>query len=128
MSAGNALDDDTVAIANLRQPVSTRKHLGLAGLRLVNDFEAVASAAATLPREKDRPIGGFLGSVAGDTALTYGLRGDIQSQNRDFLLNSDFAARHLNEKPNRAALECIPVRLVEYGLLGLVDAVHRYPD
>lgn len=60
-SAGYALDDGTVITANLPWPLSireTREHLGFADLRLVNDFQAVAYAAATLPAAETTHIAG----------------------------------------------------------------------
>jgi glucokinase len=51
-SAGHALDDGTVIAKNLPWPLhmrDTRERLGFADLQLVNDFEAVAYAAATVP-------------------------------------------------------------------------------
>jgi glucokinase len=71
---------------------------------------------------------GFLGSVVADMALTCSLRAGNRSQNRDFLLNSDFAARYFNTVPKRAALARIPVRLFERGQPGVAGAAHRYPD
>lgn len=75
---------------------------------------------------------GFLGSVVGDMALTYGVQGGIRlaggilPQISDFLPNSDFVARYLNKGPMRAALERMPVRLVEHGQLGVVGAAQWY--
>jgi glucokinase len=88
----------------------------------------------TLARETLETFCGFLGSVVGDMALTYGVQGGIRlaggilPQIRDFLPNSDFVARYLNKGPMRAALERIPVRLVEHGQLGVVGAAHWYLD
>ena len=85
-----------------------------------------------LARETLETFCGFLGSVVGDMALTYGIQGGIRlaggvlPQIRDFLLCSDFAARYLNKGPMRAALERIPVRLVEHGQLGVLGAAHWY--
>jgi glucokinase len=65
-------------------------------------------------------------------ALTYGIQGGIRlaggvlPQIRDFLLCSGFATRYLNKGPMRAALERIPVRLVEHGQLGVLGAAHWY--
>jgi glucokinase len=70
---------------------------------------------------------GFLGSVV-DMALTCSLRAGKRSQNRDFLLNSDFAARYFNTVPMRAAVARIPMRLFERGQPGEAGAAHRYPD
>jgi len=85
-----------------------------------------------LARETLEIFCGFLGSVVGDMALTYGVQGGIRlaggilPQIRDFLLNSAFVGRYLNKGPMRAALERIPVRLVEHGQLGVVGAAHWY--
>ncbi|MFT4198797.1 MAG: glucokinase [Pseudoxanthomonas sp.] len=255
-SAGYALDDDHVITSNLPWPLSirrTRERLGFADLRLVNDFEAVTHAAATLPiaetlritgpeqavasgpvlvlgpgtglgaavwipegargrvlateagqaalaagnelelallsrmlrqqahvsiehalsgpgiatlyrtlgelrgieptlaspsqitaavRAGTDPLAnqalevfcGMLGSVVGDMALLYGVQGGIRlaggilPQIREFLLHSSFVERFLNKGPMRAALERIPVRLVEHGQLGVVGAARWYLD
>ena len=52
------------------------------------------------------------------------LRAGNRSQNRDFLLNSDFAARYV---PKRAALPRIPC-VCSSGQPGVAGAAHRYPD
>ncbi|MEZ0470106.1 glucokinase [Luteimonas salinilitoris] len=111
----------------------------LRGARPVLSTPSQITAAAqagddALARETLETFCGFLGSVVGDMALTYGVQGGIRlaggipSQIRDFLLNSDFVARYLNKGPMRAALERIPVRLVEHGRLGVVGAAHWYLD
>jgi hypothetical protein len=79
----------------LRQcgPAMTRSH-------------AKSSKFSTVPRQRGRRHGADLHLRAGN-----------RSQNRDFLLNSDFAARYFNTVPKRAALARIPVRLFERGSL-----------
>jgi len=75
---------------------------------------------------------GLLGSAVGDMALLYGaqggvyLAGGILPHIREFLLNSSFVERFLNKGPMRAALERIPVRLVEHGQLGVIGAANWY--
>ncbi|WDS35439.1 glucokinase [Pseudoxanthomonas sp.] len=77
---------------------------------------------------------GLLGSTVGDMALLYGakggiyLAGGILPQISQFLLHSSFVSRFLNKGPMRAALERIPVRLVEHGQLGVIGAAHWYLD
>ncbi|MFT4198921.1 MAG: glucokinase [Pseudoxanthomonas sp.] len=253
-SAGYALDDSTVIASNLPWPLSipeTRERLGFTDLRLVNDFEAVAYAAAALPAAETFRIAGpdepaaagpvlvlgpgtglgaavwiprgkrpfvlateagqsalapgnprelrlltrmfesqphvsiehvlsgpgirnvyatlcelhgvraalatpgeitaaaqagsdplarealeifceILGSAVGDMAMNYGATGGIRlaggflSQIRGFLEQSSFVARFLNKGSMRAALERIPVRLVEHGQLGVLGAANWY--
>ena len=85
-----------------------------------------------LARESLDIFCGLLGSLVGDLALLYGvqggvyLAGGILPQIRDFLAGSSFAARFLNKGPMRAALERIPVRLVEHGQLGVIGAANWY--
>ena len=75
---------------------------------------------------------GLLGSAVGDMALLYGVQGGIYlaggilPQIREFLINSSFVERFLNKGPMRAALERIPVRLVEHGQLGVIGAANWY--
>ena len=77
---------------------------------------------------------GLLGSFCGDLALACGayggvyLAGGILSQLGDFLLRSDFVARFLDKGPMREALQCIPVRLVEHGQLGVIGAAKWFLD
>lgn len=253
-SAGYALDDGNVITTNLPWPLNiaqTRDALGFADLRLVNDFEAVAYAAATLPDAETHLICGpekvanagpvivlgpgtglgaavwipsqprafvlateagqsalapgnalelqllahvlhrqphvsiewaisgpgiqhlynalcelrgvpvalhspadithaakvgsnalakealdvfcaILGSAVGDMAMNYGASGGVRlaggflPQIRDYLVQSDFSARFLNKGGMRAALERIPVRLVEHGQLGVIGAASWY--
>jgi len=95
------------------------------------------TAAATrgddlLAREALEVFCEFLGSAVGDMALLYGitggvyLAGGILPQIREFLLQSRFVERFLNKGPMRAALERIPVRLVEHGQLGVLGAANWY--
>lgn len=75
---------------------------------------------------------GLLGSTVGDMALLYGISGAIYLAGgilpgiRDFLLQSTFVERFLNKGAMRAALERIPVRLVEHGQLGVLGAANWY--
>jgi glucokinase len=56
------------------------------------------------------------------------LAGGILPRIREFLLQSSFVERFLNKGPMRAALERIPVRLVEHGQLGVLGAANWYLD
>lgn len=153
LAAGNELE-----LALLAQLLKQHAHVTighvLSGPGILNLYNALAvlrnaqpalstpsriTAAAqagddALARETLDTFCGFLGSVVGDMALTYGVQGGIRlaggipSQIRDFLLNSDFVARYLNKGPMRAALERIPVRLIEHGQLGVIGAAHWYLD
>ena len=151
LAANNGLELAVVAQLLKQQPHVTIEHV-LSGPGIRNLYNALAvlrdtkpvwttpsqitAAAQTgsdaLARETLRTFCGFLGSVVGDMALTYGVQGGIRlaggflPQIRDFLLNSDFVARYLNKGPMRAALERIPVRLVEHGQLGVVGAAQWY--
>lgn len=151
LAANNGLELAVVAQLLKQQPHVTIEHV-LSGPGILNLYNALAvlrdtkpvwttpsqitAAAQTgsdaLARETLRTFCGFLGSVVGDMALTYGVQGGIRlaggflPQIRDFLLNSDFVARYLNKGPMRAALERIPVRLVEHGQLGVVGAAQWY--
>lgn len=138
----------TAIAANLPRAAipEPRDHCGFVDPRLINDFEAVATAAA-LPLDKARsnrrdergsattrlnaqPPGmsrGLLNNVAGDMTPAHGPRSDIQPQNRDLVQNRDFVALHLDTQPVRAPLERIPVPLLEHGLPG-ASAAHGYPD
>lgn len=132
----------TAIAANLPRAAipEPRDHCGFVDPRLINDFEAVATAAA-LPLDKARsnrrdergsaatrlnaqPPGmsrGLLNSVAGDMTPPHIPRSDIQPQNRDFV------ALHLDTQPVRAPLERIPAPLLEHGL-PRAGAAHGYPD
>lgn len=99
--------------------------------------EITAAAIAgddALARESLDIFCGLLGSTVGDMALLYGitggiyLAGGILPQIRDFLIGSRFVERFLNKGPMRAALERIPVRLVEHGQLGVIGAANWYLD
>ncbi len=95
---------------------------------------AVTAAAShdPLAREALEVFCGLLGSTVGDMALLYGitggvyLAGGILPRIREFLLQSSFVERFLNKGPMRAALERIPVRLVEHGQLGVLGAANWY--
>lgn len=138
-----------VIAANLsRGPIrEPSDHCGFADPRLLDDFEAVAPAAA-LPRDKapsnrrderrpatarlNAPPPGILcglpNSVVGDMTPTYGLQGDIQPQSRDLVLKQRLHRAPPHRRPMRAPLERLPVCLLETGLLGGGGAAHGYPD
>jgi glucokinase len=93
---------------------------------------AAISGSDPLARESLEVFCGLLGSAVGDMALLYGaqggvyLAGGILPQIREFLIKSSFVERFLNKGPMRAALERIPVRLVEHGQLGVIGAANWY--
>ena len=93
---------------------------------------AAMSGSDALARESLDAFCGLLGSAVGDMVLYYGvqggvyLAGGILPQIREFLINSSFVERFLNKGPMRAALERIPVRLVEHGQLGVIGAANWY--
>ena len=93
---------------------------------------AAVSGSDAQARESLEVFCGLLGSAVGDMALLYGaqggvyLAGGILPHIREFLLNSSFVERFLNKGPMRAALERIPVRLVEHGQLGVIGAANWY--
>lgn len=95
---------------------------------------AAIAGSDPLARESLEIFCGLLGSAVGDMALLYGaqggiyLAGGILPQIREFLLHSSFVERFLNKGPMRAALERIPVRLVEHGQLGVMGAANWYLD
>lgn len=98
--------------------------------------DGITAAAQTgsdpLARETLEIFCGLLGSAVGDMALLYGARGGVYlaggilPQVREFLLASSFVERFLNKGPMRAALERIPVRLVEHGQLGVIGAANWF--
>lgn len=75
---------------------------------------------------------GILGSIIGDMALLYGIKGGIYLAGgilpkiSQFLLHSTFVERFLNKGPMTKALQDIPVRLVEHGQLGVIGAASWY--
>ncbi len=91
-----------------------------------------ADAGDGLAAEALQVFCGLLGSVVGDMALLYGaqggiyLAGGILPKIRQHLLASTFVERFLDKGPMREALQRIPVRLVEHGMLGVVGAAHWY--
>ena len=93
---------------------------------------AAMAGSDPLARESLAVFCGLLGSAVGDMALLYGVQGGIYlaggilPQIREFLINSSFVERFLNKGPMRAALERIPVRLVEHGQLGVIGAANWY--
>ncbi len=151
LTAGNAIE-----MALLSEMLKDRSHVpveyALSGPGLMNLHNALCvlrdarntyttpgeiTAAATsgsdpLARESLEIFCGLLGSAVGDMTLLYGvqggvyLAGGILPQIREFLLNSSFVERFLNKGPMRAALERIPVRLVEHGQLGVIGAANWY--
>ncbi|MEO8365298.1 MAG: glucokinase family protein [Pseudoxanthomonas sp.] len=151
LTAGN-----TIEMALLSEMLKDRTHVpveyALSGPGLMNLHNALCAlrgaqntyktpgeitAAATsgsdpLARESLEIFCGLLGSAVGDMALLYGVQGGIYlaggilPQIREFLLNSSFVERFLNKGPMRAALERIPVRLVEHGQLGVIGAANWY--
>lgn len=93
---------------------------------------AAIAGSDPLARESLDIFCGLLGSVVGNMALLYGVQGGIYlaggilPQIRDFLMDSSFVERFLDKGPMRAALERIPVRLVEHGQLGVIGAANWY--
>lgn len=93
---------------------------------------AAQAGSDPLAREALDVFCGVLGSTVGDMALAYGAQGGIRlaggflPQIREFLASSSFVARYLNKGPMRAALERIPVHLVEHGQLGVIGAARWY--
>ncbi len=89
---------------------------------------AALDASDPLALESLQVFCGLLGSTVGDMALLYGIHGGIHlaggilPQIRQFLIDSSFVARFLDKGPMRAALERIPVKLVEHGQLGVLGA------
>ena len=103
------------------------------GYHAPGEITAAAKAGSDpLARESLEIFCGLLGSAVGDMALLYGaqggvyLAGGILPQIREFLLASSFVERFLNKGPMRAALERIPVRLVEHGQLGVIGEANWY--
>lgn len=108
----------------------------LHGVAPVFDTPAAISTAAhrgdATALDTVRVFCGWLGSVVGDLVLGYGafggvhLAGGVLPQLGDLLADSDFLARFLDKGPMRAALERVPVRLVEHGQLGITGAAIWY--
>ena len=151
LTPGNALE-----MALLAEMLKTRTHVpveyALSGPGLMNLHTALCALRGTrnqykapgeitaaaisgsdpLARESLEVFCGLLGSAVGDMALLYGVQGGIYlaggilPQIREFLINSSFVERFLNKGPMRAALERIPVRLVEHGQLGVIGAANWY--
>lgn len=151
LTAGNAIE-----MALLAQMLKTRSHVpveyALSGPGLINLYTALCALRGTEPayalpgeitaaaisgsdplaRESLEIFCGLLGSLVGDMALLYGvqsgiyLAGGILPHIREFLIGSSFVERFLNKGPMRAALERIPVRLVEHGQLGVIGAANWY--
>ncbi len=126
----------------LPPPLPLRAHLHAAlcairgasnGYRTPDEITTAALAGSDpLARESLDIFCGLLGSVVGNMALLYGVKGGIYlaggilPQIRDFLMHSRFVERFLDKGPMRAALERIPVRLVEHGQLGVIGAANWY--
>lgn len=93
---------------------------------------AAADAGDPIAHEALQVFCGLLGSVVGDMALLYGaqggiyLAGGILPKIRHHLIDSPFVERFLDKGPMREALQRIPVKLVEHGMLGVVGAAHWY--
>lgn len=93
---------------------------------------AAADAGDAVAAEALQVFCGLLGSVVGDMALLYGaqggiyLAGGILPKIRQHLMASNFVERFLDKGPMREALQRIPVKLVEHGMLGVVGAAHWY--
>ena len=143
-------------MALLRQMLGQRSHVSvehaLSGPGLMNLYSALCAlrgeapvfarpgeitAAAldgsdALARQSLEVFCGLLGSTVGDMALLYGVQGGIYLAGgilpriRDFLPTSRFVERFLAKGAMRAALERIPVRLVEHGQLGVIGAANWY--
>jgi glucokinase len=117
-------------------------HAALCGLhgetsryRAPDEITAAALAATDARAHESLEVFcGLLGSTVGNMALLYGvhggiyLAGGILPQIREFLLQSSFVERFLDKGPMRAALEQIPVKLVEHGQLGVIGAASWYLD
>lgn len=77
---------------------------------------------------------GAAGSLVGDLILMYGaqggvyLAGGVLPNLRGFLPASDFVERLRAKGQMRAALEKVPVRLIEHGQLGVIGAAIWYLD
>ena len=92
--------------------------------------EAARQGDATA-REAVRTFCALLGSVIGDltvvsSAKAVFIAGGILPQLKDFLPQSDFHTRLLNKGAMRAALERVPVRLIENEQLGVIGAASWY--
>ena len=94
--------------------------------------DAALAEADAIALEALRIFCGTLGSLVGDLVLLYGatggvyLAGGVLPNIRDFLRRSAFAERLLDKGQMRAALERVPVRLIEHGQLGVVGAAIWY--
>lgn len=97
--------------------------------------EAVSAAALAgddaLARECLQTFCAWLGGTVGNLALQTGARrvylaGGILPRIHGFLAESDFASRFRDKGTMRAALEQVPVRLIEHGQLGVIGAAVRY--
>lgn len=95
--------------------------------------EVTAAAIAgtdSLAHETLSTFVGLLGSVVGDMALLYGIRGGIYlaggflPQIGQFIADSSFVARFSNKGGMRPALEKIPVKVIEHGQLGVIGAAN----
>ncbi|KAF1706240.1 glucokinase [Pseudoxanthomonas sangjuensis] len=154
LAPGNELELALLALMLKRQPHVSIEHAAISGpgirnlynalcelrgarsaLSAPSDITAAAQAGGdAIAREALETFCGILGSAVGDMAMNYGATGGIRlaggflPQIREFLLHSRFAERFLNKGPMRAALERIPVHLVEHGQLGVVGAANWYLD
>lgn len=151
---GNELELALLALMLKRQPHVSIEHAAISGPGIRNLYNALCELRGTQPtlstpsditavaqsggdaiaREALETFCGILGSAVGDMAMNYGATGGIRlaggflPQIRDFLKASAFVERYLNKGGMRAALERIPVHLVEHGQLGVVGAANWYLD
>lgn len=94
--------------------------------------DAALAEHDALALESLRIFCGALGSLVGDLVLLYGaqggvyLAGGVLPNIREFLRGSAFAERLLDKGQMRAALERVPVRLIEHGQLGVIGAAVWY--
>ncbi len=89
--------------------------------------EAARSGEDPLARETLQVFCGWLGSLAGNLAMTYGakavyLAGGISSHIGDFLAAGPFRDRYLDKGVMSPVLESVPVWRLEHGLLGIIGA------
>lgn len=103
----------------------------VATLRAPAAISAAARAGDPAAAEAVQTFCALLGSVIGDLAVLSSARavfiaGGIVPQLKDFLPHSAFHARLLDKGVMRAALERVPVRLIENDRLGVIGAASWY--
>lgn len=150
LTPGNDLEIELLRVFRRADPYVKTEH-ALSGPGLLNlhralaqvhdvraDFDTPAAITDAAKRgdasalETVRVFCAWLGSVVGDLVLTYGafggvrLAGGVLPQIGALLEKSEFGARFLDKGPMRAALERIPVRLIEHGQLGIAGAALWY--